>query len=65
MTSPKTREELEATSFFKAGAEAAREKRKLKEAISCLRPGCWQYDAFIQGYDSVPAPRRRATQSAA
>lgn len=52
MAEPKTREEMESTPFFKAGARAKASGRKLTEAISCLRPGCWQYDAFITGYDA-------------
>lgn len=53
MAAPKTLEDLKHTSFYKAGAAAKKAGRKLAEAISCLRPDCWQYDAFIAGYDAT------------
>lgn len=61
MPEPKSQEEMESTPFFKAGARAKASGRKLAEAISCLRPGCWQYDAFIAGYD---APKRENSATA-
>ena len=54
MPAPETREELEQTAFFKAGADAKRRNQPLQSAIACLRLGCWQYDAFIAGYDAAP-----------
>lgn len=59
MAALSTREELENTTFFKAGREAAERGRKLTEAISMLRFGTWQYDAFISGYDSKEKPSRK------
>lgn len=53
MPVPTTREELEQTAFFKAGVEAKQRKEPLKKAIAMLRFGTWQYDAFIEGYDSL------------
>lgn len=53
MPAPKTREELEQTTFFKAGADARQRGQKLEKAIAALRSGTWQYDAFIAGYDEV------------
>lgn len=52
MSATKSHEELQQTTFYKAGVDAKKAGRKLAEAISCLRPGCWQYDAFIAGYDA-------------
>lgn len=60
MPEPKNREELEQTSFYKAGAQAKKAGRSLAQAIHCLRPGCWQYDAFIEGYDSPGKATARA-----
>lgn len=54
MTAPKNREELEQTTFFKAGADARKRRIPLGKAIACLRPDSWQYDAFIEGYDAKP-----------
>lgn len=59
MTTPKTREEFEASKFYQAGAQAAREKQSLRKAVACMLPGCWQYDAFVQGFDSVKAHEQR------
>lgn len=42
MSEPKTPEEWRQTAFYKAGADAKKAGRKLVEAISWLRPGCWQ-----------------------
>lgn len=56
MPEPKTREELEQTAFFKAGAAARGRRQPLVKAIACLRQGCWQYDAFIAGYDAPQKP---------
>jgi hypothetical protein len=53
-----TREELEQTSFFQAGVRARQQRRKLAEAVACLRFGCWQYDAFIAGYDSLKSKKK-------
>jgi hypothetical protein len=60
MPEPKTRGALEQTAFFRAGAEAKKAGRDLAQAIHCLRPGCWQYDAFIEGYDAPPKATERA-----
>ena len=60
MPEPKTREAFEQTAFFKAGAEAKKAGRDLAQAVHCLRPGCWQYDAFIEGYDAPPKATARA-----
>lgn len=61
MPAPQTQEELQQTAFYKAGADAKKARRKLAEAISCLRPGCWQYDAFIAGYDAPQAKKPPAS----
>ena len=53
MSEPKTRKELESTSWFRRGVETAKQRKSLKKAVACLRFGCWQYDAFVAGYDSV------------
>jgi hypothetical protein len=57
---PQTQEELEQTTFFKAGVRAAEAGRKLVEAASCMRLGCWQQDAFIAGFDSVKKSKKKA-----
>lgn len=61
MAEPKTLEELQKTLFYKAGVDAKKAGRDLVEAISCLRPGCWQYDAFIAGYDAPKIPYSEKT----
>lgn len=50
---PKTREEIEASTWFKNGAEGRRSGKKLTDLVRPLRLGCWQYDAVVAGYDSV------------
>lgn len=64
MAEPKTREELQQTPFYKAGSDAKNAGRKLVDAISCLRPGCWQYEAFIAGYDAPKTKPQRAHRTA-
>lgn len=59
MPEPQTREELEQTIAFKAGVEAKKNKTPLAYAIRPLRPGCWRYYAFIEGYDSIAKKRKR------
>ena len=52
MSEPQTYEELQQTTFFKAGREAKKNRIPLtRSALTHLRFGCWQYDAFIAGYD--------------
>ena len=64
MSAPQTQEELHQTAFYKAGVDAKNAKRKLAEAISCLRSGSWQYEAFIAGYDA-PQPKKAPAAKAA
>jgi hypothetical protein len=62
---PTTREELEQTTFFKAGVSARLRKDSLLRAVSCMRQGTWQYQAFIDGFDSVMPKRARKTKAPA
>ena len=53
------RKDWEESTFFKAGAEAARNKIPItKTAIRNIRFGCKQYDQFVDGYDSIKAKKQ-------
>ncbi|MFN9473240.1 hypothetical protein [Acidovorax sp.] len=56
MPAPQTHEQWQESTFYKAGSDARRRGQPLAKAVACLRLGCWQYDAFVDGYD---APLRR------
>lgn len=49
---PMAQDELEQSIPFRAGVYAKEAGHELSEAISCLRPGSWQYEAFIAGYNA-------------
>jgi hypothetical protein len=60
----KPAEQTERSIAFEAGQHAKRNGIPLRQsALRALRPGCKQYDDFIDGYDSITKsgnPRRPA-----